>query len=213
MIRFNHELCIIYGLTTSGKLWAEELTNYLLEKGFKQSPVDPCLLIKREKNGKYLKLINYVDDMLFYGDSDTTENTFFKDLKSRFSVNLLGGVHWYLGFKISRLGDDYVIDQARYALNMTEKFLKCANIKPRNSPLPLEFDITKKDMTSTPEETKQVNDLFGDLHYRSATGALPCHTFPVEQGLTPLLLSANLQSSAMHQERSIIKPLCGWRGV
>jgi len=109
---------------------------------------------------------------LFYGDSDTTENTFFKDLKSRFSVNLLGGVHWYLGFKISRLGDDYVIDQGRYALNMTEKFSKCANIKPRNSPLPLEFDITKKDMTSTPEETKQVNDLFGDLHYRSAIGAL-----------------------------------------
>ena len=27
-------------------------------------------------------------------------------------------------------------------------------------------------MTSTPEETKQVNDLFGGLHYRSAIGAL-----------------------------------------
>ena len=162
----------LYGLTTSGKCWADELFNYLLEQGFKQSQVDPCLLIKRQDKHKYLKLINYVDDMLFYGDSDETENEFFKNLKNRFNVNLLGNVHWYLGFRIRRLGLDYVIDQSRYALNISEKFSKCANIKPRSSPLPLDFTPTKEDMASTPEEKNEVNKLFGDLHYRSAIGAL-----------------------------------------
>ena len=77
-----------------------------------------------------------------------------------------------MGFRIKRLGLDYVIDQSRHALNLSEKFSKCATIKFRSSPLPLDFTPTKKDMTSTQEEKDEVTKLFGNLHYRSAIGAL-----------------------------------------
>ena len=76
----------LYGLTLCGKYWHIELLEYLLEIGFKQSKVDPSLMIKRDKDGNYIKLINYVDDMLYYGSSDEMEKQFVKDLRNRFNV-------------------------------------------------------------------------------------------------------------------------------
>ena len=64
--------------------------------------------------------------MLIYGDSDTTENQFFKDLKTTFNVNLLGNVHWYLGFQIRRMGSDYAC--FRSSEKQPATFMSCMSI-------------------------------------------------------------------------------------
>ena len=110
----------LYGLTLSGKYWHVELNEFLIKQGFKQSKVDPCLMIRKEKDEKFIKLINYVDDMLYYGDSENTENQFVNELKSRFNVTDLGSAKWYLGVQLARKGMDYVIDQSRYIKHFLE---------------------------------------------------------------------------------------------
>ena len=70
------------------------------------------------------------------------------------------------------MGSDYVIDQSRYALNLTEKFSKCVTLKPRSTPLPCDVILSKKDMATTESHKKEVESLYGKLHYRSAIGAL-----------------------------------------
>ena len=51
------------------KAWNDELSTWLLRNStmpFEQSEVDPSLYIYRSKDGKYLHLIVYIDDLLIY---------------------------------------------------------------------------------------------------------------------------------------------------
>ena len=162
----------LYGLTLCGKYWHIELLEYLLEIGFKQSKVDPSLMIKRDENGNYIKLINYVDDMLYYGSSDETEKQFVKDLRKRFNVTDLGTAKWYLGIQLTKIGKDYMLDQSRYTMHFLEGLKNKFKIKERNTPLPMDFVPTKKDCALTVEEKANVHLRFGDVNYRSVIGGL-----------------------------------------
>ncbi|POM67806.1 LOW QUALITY PROTEIN: Integrase catalytic core protein [Phytophthora palmivora] len=53
----------LYGLKQSGKLWNDEIHNYLLELGFIRSKLDPCLYFRRS-DGKLTVLGLYVDDVV-----------------------------------------------------------------------------------------------------------------------------------------------------
>ena len=162
----------LYGLSLSGKYWHVELQEYLIQKGFKQSKVDPCLMIRKEKNGNFIKLINYVDDMLYYGNSEKVEKEFVNELKDRFNVTDLGTAKWYLGVQLIRKGKDYVVDQSRYVTHFLDGLKDKFNIKERTTPLPMDFIPTKKDCALTEEEKKQVMERFGDVNYRSVIGGL-----------------------------------------
>ena len=47
----------LYSLCNAGRTWNEHITQGLLNRGFKQSEVDPCLFIKEK-----MILVLYVDD-------------------------------------------------------------------------------------------------------------------------------------------------------
>eukprot|EP00392_Amoebophrya_sp_AT5.2_P019431 g20267.t1 len=53
----------LYGLKESGFRWYEYFKGFLLDHGWSQNPVEPCLFTK---NGVYMLL--YVDDLLLFGD-------------------------------------------------------------------------------------------------------------------------------------------------
>ena len=162
----------LYGLTLCGKYWHIELLEYLLEIGFVQSKVDPSLMIKRDKDGNYIKLINYVDDMLYYGNSSETEKKFVEDLKNKFNVTDLGVAKWYLGVQLTRKGKDYELDQTRYVTHFLEGLKNKFTIKERKTPLPTDFVPTKKDCALTVEEKANVHERFGNVNYRSVIGGL-----------------------------------------
>ena len=162
----------LYGLTLCGKYWNVELQEYLNEIGFVQSKVDPCLMVRRDKDGNYIKLINYVDDMLYYGSSEEHEKIFVKELKDRFNVTDLGAAKWYLGVQLTRTGKDYIVDQSRYIKHFLDGLKNKFTIKERRTPLPMDFVPTKKDCALTEEEKAQVQERFGDINYRSVIGGL-----------------------------------------
>ena len=63
----------------ASKLWFDKLTKFLKNKGYEQSPIDPCVL-RRVVNNKVWLLLIYVDDILVITDRSEIER-----LRTRFT--------------------------------------------------------------------------------------------------------------------------------
>ena len=71
-----------------------------------------------------MRLINYVDDTLYFGTTDESEEEFVKELGNRSNFNLLGTASWYLGIKINYNKLGATIDQQLYAKSIVNKLVK-----------------------------------------------------------------------------------------
>ena len=60
----------IYGLKQSGRMWYNRLSEYLLNDGYVNDKVCPCVFIKRSQIG-FVIIVVYVDDLNIV---DTTED-------------------------------------------------------------------------------------------------------------------------------------------
>ena len=61
----------MFGMTDSGKLYAEELTNGLIYKaGFKHSKSRMYVYYKYASDGSKLVVLSYVDDCVYYYTSE-----------------------------------------------------------------------------------------------------------------------------------------------
>ena len=59
----------LYGLKQAGRMWNEEITNFLKSIGLKQYKSDKCLFGKYNKENKLIGLLTlYVDDILITGE-------------------------------------------------------------------------------------------------------------------------------------------------
>jgi len=110
----------MYGMTLSGKYWYQDLMEFLVPIGFVQSTVTRCLFFQKYEDGSVIYLLNYVDDMLYFGTSDNTLLAFETSLAERFNMATLaerfnmatkGQVHWYLATRITQsAGYDIILD-------------------------------------------------------------------------------------------------------
>ena len=87
MVIFGHRLVkSMYGMTYSGKYWYLDLKEWLLEEGFVQSRASPCFFCKIFPGGYFIKIIIYVDDKLFFGNSEIILTEFKEKISKRFDV-------------------------------------------------------------------------------------------------------------------------------
>ena len=56
----------MYGMTNSGKLFADELTEWLLEAGFIQSKFQMSIYYKYAPDGSKIVVLSYVDDFVYW---------------------------------------------------------------------------------------------------------------------------------------------------
>jgi len=112
----------MYGTTLCGKYWYLDLTEYLLEVGFKASECMRCLFIRIYPDGVRIYVLNYVDDMLYYCKNSTRLREFEEKLRAWFNLELIGQAHWYLGTRMNQLANyDIELDQSRYCLSIVKK--------------------------------------------------------------------------------------------
>jgi hypothetical protein len=162
----------IYGMVFSGKLWNEEYTRWLLSQGFTQSQSDPSIFVRHYANGQWLKLIFFVDDMLYCGSNDTVERDFQASVNDRFHVKFLGPAHWFLQMRIHRHKDrTCTLDQHRYALNTLQRYDPNNTIKERSTPLPTDYIFSKENRPKTAADIEIIK-LHYDIDFRSATCTL-----------------------------------------
>jgi len=148
----------LYGLKQAGRMWNETLNNVLLKLKFKRLLSEPCLYVKKDREGKALCIMAvYVDDILIAGKEDEIKLTKTL-LKENFEATDTGEVNFIIGIKFEKLKDGYLIHQKRYLNEIFEKFeiykyKECANM------IPIENEMLKKKS-------------FNPTKYRQAIGSL-----------------------------------------
>ena len=102
----------MYGMTNSGKLFADELTEWLIKEVFVQSQCQMSIYYKYAPDGSKIVVLSYVDDCVYWYTNEDLGKRFVDTLGKRFHVNFLGFAHWFMSIRISQLKDHYIsVDQ------------------------------------------------------------------------------------------------------
>ena len=92
----------MYGMTNSGKLFADELTEWLIEEGFMQSQCQMSIYYNYAPYGSKNFVLYYVDDFFYWYTKEDLGKWFVDTLGKRFHVNFLGYSHWFMSIIISQ---------------------------------------------------------------------------------------------------------------
>ncbi|GJS69932.1 retrovirus-related pol polyprotein from transposon TNT 1-94 [Tanacetum coccineum] len=110
----------LYGLKQAPRAWYDELSNFLMSKGFTKGTIDPTLFMIRY--GENILLVQiYVDDIIFGSTIPKFSKRFEKLMHSRFEMSLMGKMKFFLGLQIHRSPRGIFINQAMYALEILKK--------------------------------------------------------------------------------------------
>lgn len=150
----------LYGLKQAPRCWNNRFGRFLSQLGFKVSEADPCLYT-REKNGKKLLLVLYVDDGIVAAtDSDDLEE-FIRSLRQELKI-VSKKADFFLGLEIEYLNNDIRISQKAHMNKILERF-NFSDCKPVSTPMLKSSEV----LTTGKENSKEHN-----FPYRQAVGAL-----------------------------------------
>ncbi|GJS90698.1 retrovirus-related pol polyprotein from transposon TNT 1-94 [Tanacetum coccineum] len=95
----------LYGLKQAPRAWYDELSNFLMSKGFTKGTIDPTLF--KIKYGEDILLVQiYVDDIIFGSTNPKYSKRFEKLMHSRFEMSLMGEMKFFLGLQIHQSPKD-----------------------------------------------------------------------------------------------------------
>ena len=83
----------MYVMTHSGKFFADELTEWLLEAGFIQSQYQMSIYYKYAPDGYKIVVLSYVDDCVYWYTNEDLGKWFVDTLGKILQVNFLGYAH------------------------------------------------------------------------------------------------------------------------
>ncbi|GKA99146.1 retrovirus-related pol polyprotein from transposon TNT 1-94 [Tanacetum coccineum] len=110
----------LYGLKQAPRAWYDELSNFLMSKGFTKGTIDPTLFTI--KYGEDILLVQiYVDDIIFGSTNPKFSKRFEKLMHSRFEMSLMGEMKFFLGLQIHQSPRGIFINQAKYTLEILKK--------------------------------------------------------------------------------------------
>lgn len=108
----------IYGLKQSARVWNQTLHNVLIKANLKQSKADNCLYTLENS----LFILIYVDDILIISSDKNYVNRIQNILNTNFHIDNLGLISNYLGIRVTKENNIYLIDQTKYILEVVKKF-------------------------------------------------------------------------------------------
>ncbi|KAJ9536469.1 hypothetical protein OSB04_un000350 [Centaurea solstitialis] len=111
----------LYGLKQAPRAWYEELSTYLLFKGFKKESVDSTLFIMKE--GDHIVVIQvYVDDIIFGSTSKDLCKKFETIMTQEFKMSMMGEINFFLGLQVKQFTDGIFINQSKYIFDLLKKY-------------------------------------------------------------------------------------------
>nr|GEV97535.1 retrovirus-related Pol polyprotein from transposon TNT 1-94 [Tanacetum cinerariifolium] len=110
----------LYGLKQAPRAWYDELSNFLMSKGFTKGTIDPTLFtIRYGKDILHVQI--YVDDIIFGSTNPKFSKRFKNLMHSRFEMSLMGEMKCFLRLQIHQSSRGIFINQAKYALEILKK--------------------------------------------------------------------------------------------
>ena len=169
----NHNMyCVklkrsLYGLKQSGRMWYNQLSEYLVQKGYSNSDDCPCVFIKRSTSG-FCIISVYVDDINIIGNSESIDEA-RNHLKTEFEMKDLGKTKFCIGLQIEHLHSGILVHQSTYIQKVLEKF-NMDKSYPAKSPMVVRSIDLKKDVFRPRDEGEEI--LGSEFPYLSLIGAL-----------------------------------------
>ncbi|GJU62892.1 ribonuclease H-like domain-containing protein [Tanacetum coccineum] len=160
----------LYGLKQAPRKWNEKLISVLLENNFIQSKNDFSLFIKN-KNGVFIALLVYVDDIVITGNNGDEINKVKEFLSSKFVTKDLGKLKYFLGIEVLESKGNLYLTQRKYYLEVLVEFgmLAC---RPCGTPIETKESTTKFGKVIVDSPLNIINNyqkLIGKLIYLTHT--------------------------------------------
>ena len=135
----------LYGLKQAALAWWKELESFMKTIGFKQTSSDAGIFVYKDKKGRQVIAIVYVDDGLFMGLDKKLVNEKKHACMKHWECRDTGNVSKFLGMRITQNAQTITIDQQQYLKKVLEHF-NMVNAKPMPTPLPSGYNpIENKD--------------------------------------------------------------------
>jgi hypothetical protein len=154
----------LYGSKQASYMWYTHLCKILADYGFERSSFEPCCFIYN-KDGKYIIICVYVDDLLIVGSSKRNVEDVKVYLSKIFNkIKDLKDVQKYLGLKMNKINNNQLIlNQLEYINTISNEYKsKNIKIKIRNTPLPHDLKPLVEEENG---DQQSILDLLGKLRY------------------------------------------------
>lgn len=113
--------------------WFQKLNDALVEFGFSNNIYDYSM-ITYAKDGDFLVLLVYVDDVIFTGMPTTHIDKVRTYIHEHFKIKDLGTLKYFFGIEVARSDSGIFINQRKYAIDLiTEASL--LGCKPSSLPM------------------------------------------------------------------------------
>ena len=121
----------MYGMTSSGKIFSNGITNWLIDEAdFKHSQCKIYIHYKYSPYVSKLVVLSYVDEFVYWYTSEEIWKWFVDTLEKILYVKFWGYARWFISISISQLKNYYIsVDQARYATFVIEIYIYNETIK------------------------------------------------------------------------------------
>nr|GEV57884.1 retrovirus-related Pol polyprotein from transposon TNT 1-94 [Tanacetum cinerariifolium] len=129
----------LYGLKQAPRAWYDELSKFLVSKGFSKGFIDPTLFITKYEEDILLVQI-YVDDIIFGSTNSKLSKQFEKLTYNKFEMSMMRELKFFLRIQINQSPRGIFINQAKYA----QKIL-------------IKHGMTSCDSVGTPMATKHLD--------------------------------------------------------
>ncbi|GJZ63818.1 retrovirus-related pol polyprotein from transposon TNT 1-94 [Tanacetum coccineum] len=155
----------LYGLKQAPKAWYDELSNFLVSKGFLKGSINLTLFIT--KHGKDILIMQiYVDDSIFGSTNPKLSKRFEKLMHNKFEMSMMGELKFFLGIQIHQSPRGIFINQAKYAQEILKKhgMTSCDSIGTLMATKHLDVDLS-----GTPVDQTKYGSMVEALMYLTAS--------------------------------------------
>ncbi|KAE8722922.1 putative LRR receptor-like serine/threonine-protein kinase [Hibiscus syriacus] len=158
----------LYGLKQSPRQWYKRFDSFMRRKKYTRSKYDHCVYLKKLKDGSFIYLLLYVDDMLIALKSQKEIDKLKAQLNQEFEMKDLGEAKKILGMEINR-------DRQKGKLCLTQKqhlrkVLQCfgMNENTKHVSIPLASHLK---FSSQLSPTNEEQEYMAKVPYANAVGS------------------------------------------
>jgi hypothetical protein len=164
----------LYGLPQAAFHFNAHLTASMLRMGFHVTEADRCCFVRGSGQTRLI-VTAHVDDLLVVGRGRELD-TFETEISKVYEINTQRGALSYIGLDIRRIGDDILVSQSGYRLELLDRFSVDMNNLRRSVTTPTDKNLMK----ARPDTDRPANQ----PHYLSMVMSLIEEEFSTAYSLT-----------------------------
>ncbi|GJY55282.1 retrovirus-related pol polyprotein from transposon TNT 1-94, partial [Tanacetum coccineum] len=152
-------------ISLSPRAWYDELSNFLVSKGFSKGSIDPTLFITKHGDDILLEHI-YVDDIIFGSTNPKLSKKFRKHKHNKFRMSIMRELKYSLGIQIHQSSHGIFINQAKYSQEILKKhgMTSCDSIGT-----PMATNLLDAHLSGTPVNQMKYRSIVGACMYLTAS--------------------------------------------